>query len=261
MLIDTHLHLDFDQYDEDRDEVVARAVDAGVEKMITIGIDRETCRRAVTLIDRYDAVYAAVGVHPNSASDWGEDAEVELRDYVQHPNVVAIGEIGLDYYWDKTSPELQHEVFRAQLEMAAELEMPVIIHNRDADGDVLAMLREWVTDVQPAYPPGVLHFFSGDLEMARAGEELGFYFGVDGPLTFRNADAMREVVAALPPERLLVETDAPFLTPQPHRGKRNEPAYVRFVAQQLAELHGVPVEEIASKTTENAYRLFPKLHS
>lgn len=261
MLIDTHLHLDFDHYDDDRNEVVARAVDAGVEKMITIGIDRETCRRAMTLIDRFDAVYAAVGIHPNSATDWGEYAEAALHDYVQHPKVVAIGEIGLDYYWDKTSPKRQHEVFRAQLDLAAELEMPVIIHNRDADGDVLTMLRDWITDVQPAYPPGVLHFFSGDTEMARAGEELGLYFGVDGPLTFRNADAMREVVSTLSLDRLLVETDAPFLTPQPHRGKRNEPAYVRFIAQQLAELHGLSVEDVARRTTENAYRLFPKLRS
>lgn len=261
MLIDTHLHLDFDHYDDDRDEVVARAVDAGVEKMITIGIDRGTCRRAMRLIDTYDAVYGAVGIHPNSATDWGDDARSELLDYVQHPDVVAIGEIGLDYYWDKASPQLQHEVFRAQLDLAAEVEIPVIIHNREADDDVLAMLCDWVTDVHPGYPPGVLHFFSGDLEMAREAEELGFYFGVDGPLTFRNAEEMREVAKALPIERLLVETDAPFLTPQPHRGKRNEPAYVRFVAEQLASLHNMSLDEIARRTTENAYQLFPKLES
>lgn len=259
MLVDTHLHLDFGQFDEDRDAVVARAVDAGVTQMITIGIDRETCRNAMALIEAYEPVYAAVGIHPNSAADWGDEAEAELREYARHSKVVAVGEIGLDYYWDRTAPELQHEVFRAQLELAAELELPVIVHNREADDDVLTMLRRWVEETQPSYAPGVLHFFGGDLDMAHTAEELGFYFGVDGPLTFENARELQDVAEALPLERLLVETDAPFLTPQPHRGKRNEPAYVRFIAEKLAALHDTSFDTIARRTTENAHRLFPKL--
>lgn len=260
MFVDTHLHLDFDHFDDDRDAVVARAVDAGVTQMITIGIDRETCRQAVALSERYDAVYAAVGIHPNSASEWNAEVEAEIRKYVRHPKVVAIGEIGLDYYWDRVSPDVQRQVFRAQLDVAAELQMPVIVHDREAHDDVLAVLIEWDEERQPARPVGVLHFFGGDSAMAQTAQERGWYFGVDGPVTYKNATELYTLAASLPFDRLLLETDAPFLTPAPHRGERNEPAYLRFVAEKVAALRDdVTVEEVARRTTANARIVFPKL--
>lgn len=257
-LIDTHLHLDFDAFDADRDQVIERAVAAGVIRMITIGINRETSRRAVALAEQHGAVYAAVGVHPNDAGEWDESAKAELRELAAHPKVVAIGEIGLDYYWDRVPRDRQQTVFRAQLDLAAELGLPVIIHDREAHADVLRVVREWVADSAPERR-GVFHCFSGDEEMARQALDLGFFIGVDGPVTFKNARRLQALVAVLPLDRLLVETDAPFLAPHPYRGKRNEPAYVRLVAEKVAELHGLPLAEVARATTQNASRLFAKL--
>lgn len=256
MLIDTHLHLDFPQYDEDRDEVVARAVAEGVGQMITIGTTLETCRRAVALAEQYAAVWAAVGIHPNDATEWGAKAEAALRGWASHPKVVAIGEIGLDDYWKKVPMDVQQRAFDEQLALAADLRLPVIIHDRDAHESVLETLRRWVPTLDADAPRGVLHFFSGDVAMAHEALALGFYLGTDGPVTYKSARAMQEVVAAIPLDRLLVETDAPFLAPHPHRGERNEPAFVRHVAAQVAHLHGVTPEEVAVQTTQNARHLF-----
>jgi TatD DNase family protein len=256
MLIDTHLHLDFQKFDKDRPQVVARALEAGVKQMITIGISLETCQRAVELAESYESVWAAVGIHPNDSQEWGTEAEKALRDWAKHPKVVAIGEIGLDYYWKEVPREVQQRAFDEQLALAADVGLPVIIHDREADEDIMISLRRWVSRLTNKTSPGVLHFFSGDLAMAQEAIELGFYLGTDGPVTFKNARALQKVVAAIPLERLLIETDAPFLAPHPHRGRRNEPAYIRYVAEQVANLHGTTFENVAAQTTANARSLF-----
>jgi len=254
MLVDTHCHLDFDRFDEDRDEVVARAEAAGVRRIIVPSLDLENVETVLALAERYDAVYAAVGVHPNSAAGWEDGWLDRLRALAVHEKVVAIGEIGLDYYWDKTPVAVQHHAFSRQLALAAELDLPVIVHNRESDADVIRLLA--ASPLAGRKRPGVLHSFSAPWETAAAGLELGFYLGFTGPLTFKKADALREVAARVPLERLLVETDAPFLTPQPHRGRRNEPAYVVHVAEKLAKLHALPPAEVAAATSANASKLF-----
>lgn len=256
MLIDTHLHLDFHQYDEDRDQVIERALEAGVTQMITIGTSLATSQRAVELSDQFQSVWAAVGIHPNDATEWSRDAETTLRQLARHPKVVAIGEIGLDYYWDRVSPPIQQRAFDEQLALAADLGLPVIIHDREAHEDVMCTLRRWVKTLTDDAPRGVLHFFSGDIKMAQEAIKLGFYLGTDGPVTFKKARDLQSVVAALPLERLLIETDAPFLAPHPRRGRRNEPAYVSYVAQKVADLQHITLEEVAKQTTVNARSLF-----
>lgn len=259
MLIDTHCHLDFERFDADRDEVVQRALDAGVTRIIVPGLDLQNCRDVLRLADAYTAVYAAVGVHPNSTVDWQDNWIGVLRDLAQHDKVVAIGEIGLDYYWDKSPPPVQQRAFGMQLELAAELELPVIIHNRDASADVLQMLAE--SPQAHTENPGVLHSFSADWETAVHALDLGFYLGFTGPVTFKKADDLRAAAVQTPLDRLLVETDAPFLTPQPHRGKRNEPAYVAYVAERIAAERGVETAVLAAASSANAARLFARMES
>jgi TatD DNase family protein len=256
MLVDTHLHLDFEQFDADRAEVVERAVEAGVTRMITIGTSLETSHRAIELAETFEQVWAAVGIHPNDAGEWGADAAAMLREWADHPRVVAIGEIGLDYYWERVPHAVQQQAFEEQLALAADLGLPVIVHDREAHEDLMATLRRWVRTLTEQGRRGVLHFFSGDLAMAEEALELGFYIGTDGPITYKNARELQEVIASVPLDRLLVETDAPFLSPHPHRGKRNEPAFVRHVAEQVGHLHAVSYEEVASHTTRNACNLF-----
>jgi TatD DNase family protein len=259
VLIDTHLHLDFEQYDADREAVLERAQAAEVGYLITIGIDATTCGNAIALAERYPQVYAAVGLHPNSANEWNADFERNLREWAAHPKVVAIGEIGLDYYWKRVPNETQQAVFEAQLALASEMALPVIIHDRDAHADTLATLASWVKGGTAPTPPGVLHCFSGDMTMAQEALALGFYLGVDGPVTYKKAHDLQAMVTDLPLDRLLIETDAPFLTPHPHRGKRNEPAYVRYVAEQIARLHNTTLDQVAAQTTRNVRTLFGKL--
>jgi len=242
--------------------VVARAKEAGVAAMVTIGIDLAHSRAAIALAEQYDEVFATVGVHPNDCADFGPDTLAELRKLAGHLKVVGIGEIGLDYYWDRTTPEQQKRAFREQLALAAELGLPVVIHNREAHEDIRAELRAWARDVLPgsklARRPfaGVLHSFSGDLEMAQEAYEWGFVLGVAGPVTFKNARRLHALVPQLDRERLIIETDAPFLSPHPFRGKRNEPARVALVAEKLAELWGMSVDETAARTTATARRLY-----
>ena len=259
-LVDTHCHLDDDSFASDRDEVVARAAAVGVGRIVVPAIDLGNVEAVLELTAGVEGVYAAVGVHPNSAADWQDDWIDELRRLAAHPKVVAIGEIGLDYYWDKTPMEIQHHALARQLELAHELHLPVIIHNREANADILAQLA--ASPLRGGDRPGVLHSFSGDWSMAEAALAMGFYLGFTGPLTYKKADEMRAVATRAHLDRILIETDAPYLTPQPYRGKRNEPAYVRFVAERLAELRGLAVEEIARITTANAERLFqlPSVH-
>ncbi len=262
-LTDTHCHLYFDAFDADRDAVMANARRNGVQVMLSLGVDVASSRATVALAEQYDGLYAAVGVHPNDAAKaWqGEPTLEALRTLASSPKVVAIGEIGLDYYRDRTPRLTQWHVLRQQLDLAADLGLPVSLHNREATQDLLGILQEWVTDLREegnplAERPGVWHAFGGSEAEGRAAFEMGFLLGIGGPITFKNAPERRRVVAALPLEALVLETDAPFLAPHPYRGRRNEPAYVRLVAAQLAELHGLSLEDVARLTSQNAQKLF-----
>ena len=258
MLIDTHAHLDSSRFDDDRDAALDRAWEAGVVAIVTIGIDLETSRAAVALAEADERIFATVGFHPHDAKRADAAALAELRNLAQHSRVVAIGEIGLDYYRDLSPRDVQRRVFSQQLQIASEVGKPVIIHDRQAHTHTLEILRQWVTESRPelAEHRGVLHCFSGDLALAQAGIELGFFIGVDGPVTYQNARRLPGLVKKLAVERLLVETDAPFLTPHPYRGQRNEPAYVRLVAEKVAEVKNLTLAEVAQVTTANANTLF-----
>jgi TatD DNase family protein len=254
LLIDTHTHLDFPQFDGDRERVIERAVSAGVGAMVNVGADLASSQAAVALAEAYPQIYTAVGVHPHDAKTLTEEVLEELRALASHPKVVAIGEIGLDFYRDLSPRDKQRQAFQQQLALASKTGKPVIIHDRQAHEEVMAILRRWV---EGSYrPSGVLHCFSGDLAMAQEAIELGFYISIAGPVTFGNARRLRDLVRQLPLEKLLVETDCPYLTPHPHRGKRNEPAYVKFVAQEVARIKGLSVEEVARITSDNAQTLF-----
>lgn len=258
MLIDTHCHLDFQQFDQDRREVIARAAAAGVHAIIVPALDLENARAVVALAEQHPRVFAAVGVHPNSSAEWDSTWIAQLRQLAQHEKVVAVGEIGLDYYWDKSPPVVQKRAFKAQLELAAELDLPVIIHNREASEDVLELLGD-ATLTQRRERPGVLHSFSASREVAERAVEMGYYLGFTGPLTYKTADELREVAAWVPSDRLLVETDAPYLTPagsDGRRGGRNEPAFVRRVADRIAAIRGIRPNIVDAMTTENASCLF-----
>lgn len=250
-LCDTHCHLDFEQFDPDRPEVLERARAVGVSAMLVPGVDLAACRRAVDLAGQQPDVYAAVGIHPNDAQALSGPLLSDLRDLAKHPKVVAIGEIGIDLYWRKLSLADQQAAFREQLRLADEVGRPVIVHDRDAHDEVLAELRA----VRPG-AGGVLHSFSGGPELAAAAVELGFYLGVGGPVTYPKNEALRTVLAQAPLDRLLLETDAPFLAPVPDRGRRNEPAWVSRVVEKLAEIRGISVEAAAAATTRNAAALF-----
>jgi len=250
-LTDTHCHLDFHVFDDDREAVIERARQAGVTRIVIPAIDLETAAAALTVADRYPDVLVAVGFHPNDLKGWDAHSLAALEHLAGHPKVVAIGEIGLDYYRERTPHDLQRRAFREQLELADRLHKPVIIHTRNSVDDTLALLAE-----RRSPGTGVLHSFSGSLEQAQAAIGMGFYIGITGPVTFTNAANVQQVVQSLPLDHLLLETDAPFLAPHPLRGQRNEPAYLRYTAQKVADLHALPVERIAALTTENAARLF-----
>ncbi|WP_018753514.1 TatD family hydrolase [Paenibacillus sanguinis] len=252
MLFDTHTHLDAAQFDEDREEVIARAVEQGVTRMINIGFNRETIPTTIQLAESYDFIYAAVGWHPQDAITMQESDLDWIAELCKHQKVVAIGEIGLDYYWDTSPKEVQHEVFRKQIGLARSLGMPICIHNRDAHEDVVKILRE-----EKAHEVGgVMHSYSGSWEIAKMCLDLGFHLSFGGPITFKNAKQPKEVLAKTPLDHLLIETDSPYLTPHPYRGKRNESAHVRLVAEMAAELKGLTFEEIAQITTRNALERF-----
>lgn len=254
LLVDTHCHLDFEQYEADRAAVLERALAADVRKIIVPAVDLETIPQVLAVAETNQWIYAAVGVHPNATAALPTDWLAQLREYAQHYKVIAIGEIGLDYYWDRAPKEAQHAAFQAQLQLAQELGRPVIIHNRDASDDVIRLLRE--SPLAHTENPGVLHSFMGDWDTAVDAVDLGFFLGFTGPVTYKKNEALREVAKEMPLDRLLVETDGPFLAPQSQRGRRNEPAYVRDIAAFLAELRGLPLEIFANMTTENAACLF-----
>jgi len=260
-LIDTHAHLDFSQFDGDLDQVIDRAANEGVTGIITVGFDLDSSRQAVALTDSYANLWACVGIHPHQASQVNSEVLNGLRDLSQHPKVVAIGETGLDYYRDRSPREVQRRVFRQELDLAADVGKPVVIHDRGADQDTMHIIRAWAGAICSSNgklqsPLGVVHCFSGDLTLADELFGLGFYVSVAGPVTFPKARRLQESVSRLPLERLLVETDCPFLSPHPHRGKRNEPANVKLIAQKIADIRNVPLQEVSRITTENARRLF-----
>lgn len=260
-LTDTHCHLAFDRFNGDRSEVIERAHAAGVTRILVPAVDLQDSHSALQLNVAHPGIYAAVGVHPNSALTWGAGSLQDLRTLASRPGVVAIGEIGLDHYRQSAPHDVQEEVLRQQLALAAELGLPVVLHNRQAEHDLLKILSEWhahllVHNPQLAQRPGVLHSFSGDLSTAWRAIEMNFYIGITGPVTYKNAPDLQSIVSSLPLDHLLIETDAPFLAPHPHRGKRNEPAFVRLVAEKIAELLGVSVPEVAAQTTKNSAALF-----
>ncbi len=268
-LTDTHCHLYFERFDSDREEVIERAKIAGVARILIPGITLETSRQAIALAERDTILFAAVGIHPTEAAAWTPETLDLLREMTRHPKVIAIGEIGLDYYWDAAPRETQLEALRAQLRLAAETGLPVSLHLREKDDapignctrDMLTLLDEWTRSLREmnaplAARPGVLHSFSGTEETATTLYRMGFYTGITAPVTFKNAKTRQDLVSRLPLERLLLETDAPFLAPHPHRGKRNEPAWVGLIADKIASLHSISRADVESQTTANAARLF-----
>ncbi len=263
MFIDTHCHLNFHQFDADRDAVVQRALDEGVAMIVNPAVDLPTSRQAIELAERYPGVYAQVGIHPNDAADFDAAALAELEALAVHPKVVAIGEIGLDYYWERVPHPQQWAALEAQLALAARLDLPVVLHCRDAHDDLRDVLRKWVPGAQKQRGArailGAMHAYSGDYAMAEEafGWNVALSFG--GPLTFRNARDLRGLLERLPLERIMLETDAPYLTPHPHRGKRNEPAYIPLIAQGLAQIKGVDTAAIGQATSALAQAVFAKL--
>ena len=252
MLFDTHVHLNAEQYNNDLQEVIDRAQAEGVSLMTVVGFDRPTITKALELCETYDFIYASVGWHPVDAIDMTPEDLEWLRELSVHPKVVALGEMGLDYYWDKSPKEIQKEVFRKQSRLAKEVNLPIVIHNREATADIVAILKEEGAEEVG----GIMHCYSGSVEIAMECIDMNFYISLGGPVTFKNAKKPKEVAEVVPLDRLLIETDAPYLTPHPYRGKRNEPAYVKLVAEQIAALRGISFEEIANATTENAKKLF-----
>lgn len=252
MLFDTHVHLNIEQFDEDRDEVIHRAKAAGVEKMVVVGFDHETINKAIALAESYPFIYAAVGWHPVDAIDFTDEDLLWLEELAHHEKVVALGEMGLDYHWDKSPKDIQKEVFRKQIALAKKVKLPIIIHNREATDDVINILQEEHAEEVG----GIMHCFAGEVKHVKPCLEMNFYISLGGPVTFKNAKSPKEVAKIVPADRLLVETDCPFLAPHPHRGKRNEPAYVRLIADQIAELRETSMEIIEQQTTDNALRLF-----
>lgn len=252
MLIDTHVHLNADQYEDDVEEVIQRALDKNVKKMIVVGFDTKTIERAMELVEQYPFLYAVIGWHPVDAIDCTKEDLQWIESLAAHPKVVGIGETGLDYHWDKSPKEVQQRLFREQIQLAKRVELPIIIHNRDATADVVKILEEEEAHVTG----GIMHCFSGSVETAKQCIDMNFLISLGGPVTFKNAKMPKKVATEIDLDYLLVETDAPYLTPHPFRGKRNEPHYVTLVAEQIAELKNIPYDEVAKRTTENALKLF-----
>jgi len=252
MLFDTHAHFDDERFDDDRDEVIRKAHESGVSYILNASSDMDSSRKSMALADKYDFIYAAVGVHPHSAGEMKEDDLEILAGYASHPKVVAIGEIGLDYYYDNSPRDVQKYWFARQIGLAREVGLPVVIHDRDAHEDTLAIIRaEGASEVG-----GVFHCYTGSVEMAKEVLKNNFYIALGGAVTFKNARKLLDVAKFVPEDRLLIETDCPYMTPEPYRGKRNDSGYVRLVAEKIAELRGVTFEEIAQITAQNARRLF-----
>ncbi len=260
MLYDTHTHLNDERYAEEIPQLIERAREAGVTLLNVIGFDLPSSKKAVEIARAHDGVYATIGIHPQDADQWDEATATEFRallDQDEAGKIVAIGEIGLDYYYDDHHPkEMQKQAFQDQMRLAYAYDLPFVVHNRDAHLDCLTAIEEIAAEGQLRDLPGVFHCYSGSEEFAERLLPLGFYFGFDGPVTFKNGKKPLAVASAIPGERLLLETDCPWLTPEPYRGKRNEPAYLTYINDRLAEARGLTPDELAEQTTENAKNLF-----
>lgn len=251
MLVDTHAHLDDLKYENDLDEVVTRAGQYGVTRIISMGDTMAASLNAVKIAEKYEGVFAGAGIHPQEALTLMDGDYDRLAQLMTLPKVKVLGEIGLDYYYENASREKQQEIFIRQLDVARQMHMPVSIHDRDAHGDTMAILKKEGKGLT-----GSIHCFSGSWEMAKELLKMGWFLGVDGPLTFKNAAKLPEIIAKIPLDRLLLETDSPYLAPVPKRGRRNEPAYVKYIAEKVAEIRNISFEEVAKQTTFNAVNLF-----
>ncbi len=261
MFVDTHCHLNLNLFQEDLEAVLERARSANVCRIMIPAIDLESSHLAIKLCERYNQLFAAVGVHPNDAANWNDSCLDELRQLAKHPRVVAIGEIGLDYYRDRCPREKQLSVLQDLLQLAQECNLPVVLHSRQSLDDMWAVLQDWLNDFPKMQGKrqaslGVLHSYEGPVDTAYALIDAGFYIGINGPVTFKNASDRHELVHSLPLDSLLLETDSPYLTPVPYRGQRNEPAYIPLIAQKIADLKAVTAAGVAETTTQNADRLF-----
>ncbi len=255
MLIDTHAHLNNEDLYEKRHELVTRAREAGVEKIIIAGYDVTSSVQAVNIAKEISCCYALVGIHPNDANEWENGGKEIIKELTKNEKVIGIGEIGLDYYHNLSSRELQKKTFIGQISLAKELSMPISIHDREAHGDIMEIIKTQEAGISG----GVLHCFSGSWEMAKVCLAQGFYLSFAGPITFKNAVKLQEIVRKVPLESLLVETDCPYLTPVPYRGKQNEPSFLKFTAAKVAELKGITIDEVNIAVGENAKKLFKKL--
>jgi len=252
MLIDTHAHLDMPEFKADLPGVIQRAREAGVSTIMTVGTDPPSCHRTIEIAETYPNIFAIVGVHPHNAAEVGHKDLDELKDLARNATVKAWGEIGLDFYRNLSPPAIQQERFRQQIQIGKELKLPLVIHSRSATQETISILQE----ERARESGGVIHCFSGDAKTAAEYLEMGFVISIPGVVTFNKAQGLREVVQGLPPEGIIIETDAPFLAPVPHRGKRNEPAYVRITAEAVAAIRGQDLAEVAAITTANARRVF-----
>lgn len=255
MIIDTHAHYDDEDFEKDRDQVLKGLHAGGVEKVINAAASMAGCRRTLQLIAKYDFVYGMLGVHPDDVGELTEADMDFIRANAADPGIVAIGEIGLDYHWNVVPKEVQKHWFIRQIELAKELGLPICVHSRDAAADTLDVMRE----AKAEEAGGVIHCYSYSAELAKEYLSMGFYFGIGGVVTFKNGRKCKEVVDMLPMDRIVLETDAPYLAPEPYRGRRNESRYLSYVAEEIASIKGITAEEVISKTTENAYRLYTKL--
>lgn len=255
MIIDTHAHIDMDAFDEDRAEVIQRARDKGVDYILNVGCDIESSKRSIELAERYDFIYATAGIHPHDVKNIDRHTYDDLKGLLAHPKMIALGEIGLDFYKNYSPQDQQREHFRKQVELAHELKKPIIVHSRDADEDTAGILSDYFPK-NPSAHSGIFHCFSGNQELADLALEMGFYISFSGSVTFKKSDELRAVAKTIPADRLFVETDCPFLTPVPNRGKRNEPSYVTHTAQLVADLRGLNIKDIQRTTSLNFFELF-----
>ena len=261
MFSDTHAHLDFDTFNSDREAVIERARTNGLQFIINIAIDLESSHQSRALASQYPGyIFSTIGIHPNYSQDASDDTFNELSDLASEPGVVAIGEIGLDYYRDYATPQQQTKALEVQLDLAQRLELPIVIHERNSAQDLVPVLTKWHNNLPAGsrlkLNPGVMHAYSAELRFIDALLECGFCFGIGGPVTYKNAREKQELVTLLPLEKMLLETDCPFMPPQAHRGQRNEPAFIPLIAQKIAELRGMSIDEVGGQLTSNAIRLF-----
>ena len=251
MIFDTHAHYDSEQFNEDREELLCSMEEQGVGTIVNVCASYASCERVTNMVQKYPFMYAAVGIHPDHVGSLNEDTFAKMKELFSRDKVIAVGEIGLDYYWDNESHDLQKKWFIRQLELARELDLPVLIHSRDAAADTMEIMKAHAEGLN-----GVIHCYSYSREMAQEYVKMGFYIGVGGVVTFKNGRKLKETVAEIPLESIVLETDCPYLAPEPYRGKRNHSAYIRYVAETIAEIKGVTYEEVVAQTEENARKMY-----